>query len=51
MSHAKLRFRTLDALTRTLHAAGFAIEHVYGDWGRRPVRTTSPELIIVAVRD
>jgi SAM-dependent methyltransferase len=51
VSHAKLRFRTRAELTASLTAAGFTVEHVYGDWGRRPVRTDSPELIFVARRD
>lgn len=51
VSHAKLRFRTQAELTASLAAAGFAVEHVYGDWGHRPVRAGSPELIFVARRD
>lgn len=50
VSQAKLRFRTLDELTGTLADAGFAIDRLYGDWGHRPLHTTSPELIVVAVR-
>jgi SAM-dependent methyltransferase len=45
-----LRFRTREELERTLAAAGFAVEHVYGDWDRRPVGPTTPELIVVALR-
>jgi len=51
VAHGELRFRTLDALTRTLADAGFGIEHVYGDWGRQPLRPSSPEFIVVATRD
>jgi SAM-dependent methyltransferase len=51
VSHAHLRFRNLDQLTRSLHEAGFAVEHVYGDWGHRPLRPSSPEFIFVARRD
>ena len=47
----RLRFRTRADLTRTLADAGFAVEHMYGDWDRQPLRAASPELIVVAVRD
>ena len=50
VSHAKLRFRTEAELTETLAAADFAVEHVYGDWGRRPAGPSAPELIVVAIR-
>lgn len=50
VSQAKLRFRTLGVLTRTLETAGFTVEHLYGDWGRQPVRASSSELIFVARR-
>ncbi len=46
----RLRFRTQDQLDRSLTDAGFVIEQLYGDWDRRPVSTTSRELIVVAVR-
>jgi len=46
----QLRFRSVDELTRSLAAAGFAIERVYGDWDRRPVSPTARELIVVAAR-
>jgi SAM-dependent methyltransferase len=51
VSSAKLRFRTQAELTRTLTEAGFTIDHVYGDWGRRPLGPHSPELIFVARRN
>jgi SAM-dependent methyltransferase len=47
---SRLRFRSLDELTRSLIVAGFAVEHVYGDWDRRPVGPATPELIVVARR-
>ncbi len=51
VSPAQLRFRTEDELRASLAAAGFAVEHLFGDWGRQPLRADSPELIFVAVRD
>jgi len=50
VSEARLRFRTLDELTRSLTEAGFTIERVDGDWHGRPVDATSPEHIMVARR-
>jgi SAM-dependent methyltransferase len=47
---SRLRFRSLDELTRSLMVARFAVERVYGDWDRRPVDPATPELIVVAVR-
>jgi SAM-dependent methyltransferase len=46
----RLRFRTLDEVTRSVPRAGLAIEHVYGDWDRRRVGPTTPEMIVVARR-
>ena len=50
VSPQKLRFLTQDELTLSLAEAGFAIEQMYGDWDRRPVGPTTPELIVVASR-
>ena len=50
-AQGKLRFRTEAELTQSLADAGFTVRLVYGDWGRQPVRPSSPELIFVAVRD
>jgi len=41
LSPTKLRFRTLEELTRSLAGAGFAVERVYGDWDRRPAGSTT----------
>lgn len=46
-----LIFRPLDRLTSSLEAAGFTIEHAYGDWSRGPVTETSVEHILIARRD
>ena len=48
VSPMRLRFRTLDELTRSLADAGFAVERVYGDWDRRLAGPTTLELIVVA---
>ena len=48
LSPTKLRFRTLEDLSRSLAGAGFAVERVYGDWDRRPAGSTTRELIVVA---
>lgn len=48
VASTRLRFRALEQLHRSLDAAGFAVEHVYGDWDRRPVDAASPEFIVVA---
>lgn len=45
-----LIFRPLDRLTSSLEAAGFAIEHAYGDWSRGPVTSTGVEHILIARR-
>lgn len=45
-----LIFRPLDRLRRSLEAAGFTIENVYGDWNRGPVTEDGIEFIIIAHR-
>ena len=50
VSTAELRFRTQAELVGSLADAGFDVEHVYGDWDRRPVEEGSRELIFVATR-
>jgi len=50
VTSGRLRFRSRRELTRSLGAAGFAIEHVYGDWDRRPAGPTTREIIVVATR-
>lgn len=44
----RLRFRTAEQLHRSLDTAGFTVEHVYGDWDRRPAGASAPEFIVVA---
>lgn len=37
-------------LTLQLRTAGFSVQHVYGDWDRRPAGPQTPQMIFVAVR-
>lgn len=45
-----LAFRDETEVVATLRAAGFAIEAICGDWDRSPLRSDSPELILIARR-
>ncbi len=47
---SELRFRSLDELTQSVTDAGFAIEHIYGDWNEGPLLQTSRTMIFVARR-
>jgi SAM-dependent methyltransferase len=47
---SKLRFRTMDELTRSLADTGFTVEYVYGDWDRRSAGPKTRVLIVVATR-
>jgi SAM-dependent methyltransferase len=47
---SELRFRRLDEITEALTKAGFRLEHVYGDWERGPVVSSSRVLVVVAHR-
>lgn len=48
--HSELRFRSQDELVSSLEAAGFTVEHVYGDWQKGPLRGDSSEMVFVARR-
>lgn len=48
VSHSQLRFLEAAAVARFLGEAGFAIEEQFGNWGRRPLTETSPEIITLA---
>jgi len=48
---SELRFRSRIELTDSLRAAGFTVEHVYGDWNRGPVTSASRVMVFVARRD
>jgi SAM-dependent methyltransferase len=47
-STATLRFRTEEEVRRGVEAAGFAVEQVYGGWGREAVGQGDGELLVVA---
>ncbi len=47
---ASLRFLDTDALTSFLAEAGLRVEEQFGDWDRRPLTATSPEIITLARR-
>ena len=47
-STSRLRFRGEDELQANLHAAGFAVEQVYGGWHGERVGTGCGELVVVA---
>jgi SAM-dependent methyltransferase len=51
VASSELRFRTHDELTASLRAAGFAVEHIYGDWEHGPLTTTSRIMVFVMHRD
>lgn len=50
MTGGKLRFSRDREIRELLVQAGFVIHAVYGDWQRRPVTDTSPELIYLCQR-
>ena len=50
VSRSTLRFLDVNSLSSFLSGAGLAIEEQFGDWDRRPLTDTSPEIITVARR-
>ena len=50
VSYGALRFLDAEALSAFLSGAGLAIEERFGDWTRRPLTDTSPEIITIARR-
>jgi SAM-dependent methyltransferase len=50
VSTSELRFRSRQSITASLGDTGFVVERVFGDWDRRHLDATSPEMIFVAVR-
>jgi SAM-dependent methyltransferase len=48
LSRSTLRFLDTEALARFLGDADLAVEEQFGDWDRRPLTETSPEIITVA---
>jgi ubiquinone/menaquinone biosynthesis C-methylase UbiE len=49
-SRSTLRFLSADALASFLSDAGLAVVEQFGDWDRRPLAETSPEIITTARR-
>jgi SAM-dependent methyltransferase len=49
-SRSTLRFLDAESLSSFLSGAGMAIEEQFGDWSRRPLTDTSPEIITIAMR-
>jgi SAM-dependent methyltransferase len=50
VSDSELRFRSAAELRGSLHAAGFEVEHVYGDWRRSELAPSSRVMVVVARR-
>jgi ubiquinone/menaquinone biosynthesis C-methylase UbiE len=50
VSRGVLRFLDAETLSAFLSGAGLAIEEQFGDWTRRPLTATSPEIITIARR-
>ncbi|MDQ2682497.1 MAG: hypothetical protein M3Y37_03115, partial [Chloroflexota bacterium] len=50
VSENALVFRSEAEIRESLIQAGFTIEHVYGDWDRRPAGPDTREMIFVAER-
>lgn len=48
---SELRFRSLQELADSLTSAGFTVEHVYGDWHKGPLVSTSRIMVFVAHRN
>ncbi|HEX6817928.1 MAG TPA: class I SAM-dependent methyltransferase [Ktedonobacterales bacterium] len=48
---SELRFRSQAEITQSLQDAGFAVEHVYGEWQRGPLTSASRPMIFVARRE
>ena len=50
VSRGTLRFLDMDVLSSFLRGAGLEVEEQFGDWTRRPLTETSPEIITIARR-
>ena len=44
------RYRTKSEFTASLKEAGFTVENLYGDWTRGPLTTSSPDIVVVAIK-
>ncbi|WP_128379611.1 class I SAM-dependent DNA methyltransferase [Streptomyces cavernae] len=50
ISHSTLRFLGAEAVAGFVREAGLVVQAQYGDWDRRPMSATGPEIITVAQR-
>ncbi len=50
VSRSTLRFLDVDSLSTFLSGVGLTIEEQFGDWDRRPLTDTSPEIITITRR-
>jgi hypothetical protein len=50
VSRSTLRFIDPERLRTLVEEGGFRIDGWFGDWDRRPVTASSPEVIVVAHR-
>jgi|SRR5215467_6769232 len=48
VASSELRFRSRAELTASLASTGFNVQHVYGDWNKGPVTSTSALLVFIA---
>lgn len=44
------RYRTDRELTASLERTGFVVERLYGDWTRGPLTSTSPDIVVIAIK-
>jgi SAM-dependent methyltransferase len=51
VASSELRFRSRAELIDSLINCRFTVEHIYGDWNRGPVVSTSRVMVVVARRD
>ncbi len=51
VASSELRFRSPAELTDSLINSGFTVEHVYGDWDRRPLDSTNRVMVFIAHRN
>lgn len=49
-SEARMRFRPEGSIRQSLAEAGFAVEQIYGGWGKEPVGSLDGELLVLAYR-
>ncbi len=47
----ELIYRSQEEIIQSLSNVGFVVENIYGDWDSRPIDSTSPEMIFIAIRN